>query len=197
VRDFAVSKRLGRMAADLLGVDAVMLYQTAAFFKERGHGETAWHSDLNTAPFDTNSMVTFWIALTDVPDRDHSPLEFASRSHKDFALPYWYTNEGMEDLEGRGYEVTDHTPLKPGDSTAHHGWLLHTAPPNTSGKDRKALAISYVAAGAKRLAARDLRRQPDDEDKEGYQAWINDARPGKPVSHKLLPIVFSRKKGST
>ncbi len=41
--------------------------QTAAFYKESGHGETAWHSDLNTAPFDTNSMVTFWIALTDVP----------------------------------------------------------------------------------------------------------------------------------
>ena len=35
-----------------------MLYQTAAFVKEVGHGETRWHSDLNTAPFDTNHMVT-------------------------------------------------------------------------------------------------------------------------------------------
>lgn len=41
--------------------------QTAAFYKEDGNGETAWHSDLNTAPFDSNDMVTFWLALTDVP----------------------------------------------------------------------------------------------------------------------------------
>ena len=39
-------------------VKSVMLYQTAAFVKEVGHGETRWHSDLNTAPFDTNHMVT-------------------------------------------------------------------------------------------------------------------------------------------
>ena len=41
--------------------------QTAAFYKEDGNGETAWHSDLNTAPFDSNDMITFWLALTDVP----------------------------------------------------------------------------------------------------------------------------------
>lgn len=73
IRSIATSEEFGRMAADLLGVDAVMLYQTAAFYKEAGHGETAWHSDLNTAPFDTNDMVTFWLALTDVPGEPPSP----------------------------------------------------------------------------------------------------------------------------
>ena len=107
VRELATSAEMGRVAADLLGVDSVMLYQTAAFFKFAGEGETAWHSDLNTAPFDTNYMVTFWIALTDVPTLQHSPLEFASRSHKDFALPYWYTIKGMKELDSRGYVHTN------------------------------------------------------------------------------------------
>ncbi len=107
VRELATSAEMGRVAADLLGVDSVMLYQTAAFFKFAGEGETAWHSDLNTAPFDTNYMVTFWIALTDVPTLQHSPLEFASRSHKDFALPYWYTIKGMKELDSRGYIRTN------------------------------------------------------------------------------------------
>jgi hypothetical protein len=43
-----------------------------------GTEKTARHSDLNTAPFDTNSMITFWIALTAVPTVEHAPLEFAT-----------------------------------------------------------------------------------------------------------------------
>jgi hypothetical protein len=48
----AESPELGRAAAALLGVPSVMLYQTAGFVKSPGDGETAWHSDLNTSPFD-------------------------------------------------------------------------------------------------------------------------------------------------
>lgn len=69
---------------------AVRLYQTSAFYKEPAHGETTWHYDLNTAPLDTNHMVTIWLALTPVPTEESSPLLFASGSHRDFALPYWF-----------------------------------------------------------------------------------------------------------
>ena len=43
VRELATSAHIGRVAADLLGVDSVMLYQTGAFFKFAGDPETAWH----------------------------------------------------------------------------------------------------------------------------------------------------------
>ena len=43
VRELATSEDMGRVAADLLGVDSVMLYQTGAFFKFAGDPETAWH----------------------------------------------------------------------------------------------------------------------------------------------------------
>jgi hypothetical protein len=74
-------------------------------------------SDLNTAPFDSNDMVTFWIALTNVPTLRHSALEFASRSHRDFALPYWQTISGMKRLDARGYTVAKFHPLSVGDAT--------------------------------------------------------------------------------
>ena len=74
------------MAADLMGVDSVMLYQTAAFVKFPGNGETRWHSDLNTAPFDTNHMLTFWIALTPVPSLD----EVRAWGHAPALYVHWH-----------------------------------------------------------------------------------------------------------
>ena len=205
VYDFVTSADLGRVAADLMGVDSVMLYQTAAFYKFAGEGETAWHSDLNTAPFDTNDMVTFWIALTDVPTLQHSPLVFASRSHKDFALAYWHTLKGMKDLDARGYKTNKFTPLAKGDASAHHGWLVHTAPPNFSKQDRKALGVAFVDAHARRLGVKDTRVTPNDVDRKGYrevrnhalignthETWIEEIAPGKPVNHRLLPVVYTR-----
>ena len=205
VRELAMSAHMGRTAADLLGVDSVMLYQTGAFFKFAGDGETPWHSDLNTAPFDTNDMVTFWIALTNVPTLEHSALAFASRSHRDFALAYWHTLDGMKELDTRGYKVAKFSPLSAGDATAHHGWLVHAAPPNESQMDRKALTVSYVAAHARRLGTKGTRLTPNDVDRKGYteeknlalvgnthESWIPEISPGKPVKHELLPIVYRR-----
>ena len=52
------------------------------------------------------------------------------------------------------YKVGKFRALSAGDATAHHGWLVHAAPPNESKKDRRALTISYVAAHAPRLGVR-------------------------------------------
>lgn len=190
LRELALSPKLGRLASELMGAKSVMLYQTCAFVKEPGNGETRWHSDLNTAPFDTNDMVTFWIALTPVPTLDHAPLEFATGSHRDFALPYWYSNEGMKDLDAREYKIKSHQPLAPGDATVHHGWVLHAAPPNMSDERRCALAVTYVNANARTLPKDGLRRQPDDEDLEGYRAWLAKVKPGKRALNPMLPVVW-------
>jgi len=89
IHALATDARMGEIAASLLGVPSVRLYQTSVFMKECGHGETSWHADLATAPFDTNHMVTCWIALTPIETEYDSPLEFATGSHRDLALPYW------------------------------------------------------------------------------------------------------------
>ena len=195
IRAFATSPRLGHVAASLLGVPSVRLYQTSVFMKERGHGETSWHADLATSPFDTNHMVTCWVALTPIQTEYDSPLEFASGSHRDLALPYWYTEDGMDNPSGdqREYDVDMHLPLAPGDATFHHGWLFHAAPPNDGKRDRLALAISYVSAAAHVLDVEDdegLRRRPEDEDRESYADWLGEVPGGAVVNHQALPIVY-------
>lgn len=52
-----VVRRFGHVAAQLLGVPRVRLYQDSIFTKRSGDGPTLWHSDLNMAPFDTNDFV--------------------------------------------------------------------------------------------------------------------------------------------
>lgn len=54
-----MSRRLARIAAELLGADEnegdrVRLYQSCVFVKPPGFGETNWHSDANMVPLDTN-----------------------------------------------------------------------------------------------------------------------------------------------
>ena len=44
------------------------------------------------APLDTNAFVTAWLPLRDLAPSD-AALEFASGSHRDFALPYWQSEE--------------------------------------------------------------------------------------------------------
>lgn len=89
-RQLVLSPDLGYIAAKLLGVNAVRVYQDSLFAKRPGDGPTRWHSDLNMAPFDSNDFLTIWIPLKAIPSQAEggSGLTFASGSHRDFALAY-------------------------------------------------------------------------------------------------------------
>ena len=192
IRALATCPRLAQAAASLLGVEGVRLYQTSAFYKSPSHGETSWHTDLHTAPLDTNDMLTCWVALSHIASDDASPLLFATRSHRDFALAYWYTVEGMTSSSGRKYPLVSHAPLAPGDATFHHGWLIHGAPPNFSGRTRKAFAMTFIADGSRRFRPRGRRQQHDGEDLESYAHWLKDVRPGAKIRHPAVPLVWRR-----
>lgn len=186
LRAFALSPRLGFWAAELLGVDRVRLYQDALFVKRPGHGPTHWHSDLPLTPFDTNSFVTVWLALTPVPARGGTGLCFARGSHRDLAgISYC---EPDADLGDR-YSVAEPGPMEPGDATFHHGWVLHSAAEHSSRASqatRVAWAISFVADGA-RLRPRETLET--EEDCESFAAWIDEVPDGAPAAHPLLPLV--------
>jgi len=189
-REYILSKRFAKIAADLLGCEKVRIYQSCVFVKEPGFAETNWHSDLNMVPLDTNEFITLWIPLRPL-DEDDAALHFASKSHRDFALPYWRTVAGMEsDLESR-YDIDTYDELDLGDLTAHHGFTLHWSPPQPEDSaPRYALSICYFADGAKRLDARNLRRAPHEEDLWSYESWLKDIKPGSRARHPQLPLVW-------
>lgn len=76
-----------------------------------------------------------------------------------------------------------------GDVSWHSGWTLHTAPGQPQGtSSRLALSISYFKDGA-RLLPKQAAAKVQLEDKESFQEWYQDLKPGALAKHKLLPIV--------
>ena len=67
------------------------------------------------APLDCNDFVTAWLPLAPVPSirEGGSPLVFASRSHRDFALNHWQDPRLRDDLSGR-YSKKHYAPLNAG-----------------------------------------------------------------------------------
>lgn len=194
---------LGYVASKLLDVPKIRLYQDSVFWKRPIDGPTPWHVDAKMAPFDTSHMVTLWIPLNDIPV-EGTGLMFVSKSHSDFALPYWNPIHNNDDggssslpkewdrLEERYLDrIVDYMPLKVGDLTAHSGWTLHCANDNRESNDRIALAISYVDANAElRPDALDDSGKGDNEDLNSYQTWAKSVPKRKRFQHDLVPIVF-------
>ncbi len=200
VKDLAFE--LGEAASILLDVPTVRLYQDAVFWKRSQDGPTPWHADARMTPFDTQHMITFWIPLQGVPSpRDGgTALIFCSKSHSDFALPYWNPPEGnsasssssaWDRLEDRyPQEVIDYMPMSLGDVTVHSGWTLHCSNGNEikGSKDRLALAISFVDGDAK--IRHNWETIGDDEDRWSYQDWCKEVRPQSKFSNPRVPIVW-------
>jgi ectoine hydroxylase-related dioxygenase (phytanoyl-CoA dioxygenase family) len=218
VKDLAC--RLAQVAATLMDVPSLRLYQDSLFWKRPGDGPTPWHTDARMAPFDTSCMMTLWIPLQPIPV-DGTALLFCSKSHADFALPYWNPYDvatandpksawnQLENRYGRYSDkhlCVDYMPLALGDVTAHSGWTLHCTNPNVSESEhRLALAITYVDARAPVRSSNNINSnddvfsahladgdaKSDSEDRWSYKDWLPQVPKGSfDWDHALVPIVY-------
>lgn len=188
---------LGQTASILLDVPCIRLYQDSVFWKRAGDGPTPWHTDARMAPFDTSHMLTFWISLEEVVE--DTGLIFCSKSHSDFALPFWNDFEGpeyqrLEERYRHQHSCVNYMPLRLGDVTVHSGWTLHCTDGNVKVNDRVALAISFVDARAEvredALGQCNSGGYGDNEDQWSYKAWVQDIKPRQQFRHELVPIVW-------
>src|SRR6476659_3993864 len=81
IRELIFSKRLARIATQLMQVEGVRLYHDQALFKESGGGITPWHADQYYWPLETDKTITAWIPLQATP-LQLGPLEFSAGSHQ-------------------------------------------------------------------------------------------------------------------
>jgi len=95
---------LTRMAAELLGVETVRLYQDTAFWKLPGYDSGPWHRDMHHVPLDT-PIITAWLPLVSISP-EMGCLEFASGSHKEEKrdMPI-HVNEHLVDHEDGSSEL--------------------------------------------------------------------------------------------
>lgn len=187
VREFVLGRRLGRIAARLLGVPGVRLYHDQALYKEPAGGHTPWHADHYYWPMATDRCVTAWIPLQETP-KEMGPLEFAVGSHtvevaRD--LPIGDASEAriQDAVSAHGFEI-DASGYALGDVSFHAGWTLHRAGPNTTGEPRRVMTVIYMD--------RDMRlAEPANENQElDRQAFCPGVVVGDIIDSPLNPIIY-------
>lgn len=155
MRAVALSPRLGGLAADLLGEQAVRIYHDNALSKEPGCGRTPWHHDDEHFPLDSTQVVTAWMPMLAIP-APMGPLSFARGSGlrplvQDLGFDKVGTSYDVEvarRFAAAGVSVED-GPYAVGDVSFHSALCFHTAGPNRTTQSRRALATTYFADGVR------------------------------------------------
>jgi ectoine hydroxylase-related dioxygenase (phytanoyl-CoA dioxygenase family) len=191
VARFTLSRRFGKIAAELMGVDGVRLYHDQALFKEAGGGPTPWHQDQFYWPLDTDRTITMWMPLVDVPAEIGS-MSFVSGSQRlGYLGEYPISDESERAFEElvseRGLKVETHGALEAGDATFHAGWILHGAPPNPTGVLRAVMTVIYMPDG--------IRVSEPNSDFQRYdlRKWLPGCAPGDLAKSDINPLIYSSK----
>jgi ectoine hydroxylase-related dioxygenase (phytanoyl-CoA dioxygenase family) len=188
VRKLVLSKRLAKVAADLLGVKNVRIYHDQALFKEPGGGPTPWHQDQYYWPIDTHDTITMWMQLVDI-NVDMGMLTFASGSQKNGSIfDYEISDESESEFDKyvheKQFKISRANTMKAGDATWHYGFTIHNAPGNNSDIMREVFTIIYIADGAKITQPTNSYQEAD------LKTWLLSKEVGSPADSELNPLVL-------
>ena len=189
VRKFSLAKRMGKIAAELLGVENVRIYHDQALYKEPGGGFTPWHQDQYYWPVDTNNTITMWMPLIDIT-AEMGMLTFASGSHtagfvENVAISDESESRFERFINDKRLKVSRAESMKAGDTSWHYGWTLHSAPGNMSKHiTREVMTVIYIAEGA-RVTEPQNKHQENDR-----QRWLCGLEPGDLVASRLNPVIL-------
>ena len=188
VKKLVLSKRLAKVAADLLGVENVRIYHDQALFKEPGGGPTPWHQDQYYWPIDTHNTVTMWMPLVDI-NVDMGMLTFASGSQKNGSIfDYEISDESEAEFDKyvgeQQFEISRANTMKAGDATWHYGFTIHNAPGNKSDIMREVFTIIYIADGAKITQPTNSYQEAD------LKTWLLSKEIGTTADSELNPLVL-------
>jgi ectoine hydroxylase-related dioxygenase (phytanoyl-CoA dioxygenase family) len=186
-KEFVFSKRLAKIAADLMEVEGVRLYHDQALYKEPSGGITPWHADQFYWPLASPKTITVWIPLQATP-MEMGPLAFAEKS------------QAVE--IGRDLEISDESeaimqqsltqfnlqesPFDLGEVSYHAGWLFHRAGPNSSAKPRKVMTMIYMDKDQRVMQPRNSYQVAD------WETWLASVPIGSTPDSPLNPVLFSR-----
>ncbi|MFE5179025.1 phytanoyl-CoA dioxygenase family protein [Streptomyces sp. NPDC056634] len=186
VKGLVFSRRLARIAAELLGVRAVRLYHDQALYKEPSGGITPWHADQYYWPLSSDRCLTVWLPLQETPV-EMGPLAFARGSHL-FAygrdLPISDQSEARlkETVREQNFEDVVE-PFALGDASFHRGWTFHHAGPNRAAVARRVMTVIYMDA--------DIRvAEPTNDHQAADRGWMPGTAIGQVPDTPLNPVLY-------
>jgi ectoine hydroxylase-related dioxygenase (phytanoyl-CoA dioxygenase family) len=188
VRQFALARRFGKIAADLMDVSGTRIFHEQSLFKEPGGGKTPWHQDQYYWPLSEMTTLGMWMPLVDVSS-DMGCMKFASGSHHHGFLGQHAISDGSEATYERYIAENElpvvSNPMKAGDATFHYGWTLHGAGANVSQTMREAMIVTMFADGM-RVAEPQNKSQENDR-----VVYLGGRAPGELADSTLNTLLYS------
>jgi ectoine hydroxylase-related dioxygenase (phytanoyl-CoA dioxygenase family) len=189
IKELVFSKRIAKIAADLMQVDGVRLYHDQALFKEGGGGITPWHADQFYWPLSTDKTVTAWIPLQATP-LEMGPLEFSAGSHTIVEGRELAISDESEAILQKKLRVTDFKhviePFDVGEISFHSGWIFHRAGANVTDEMRKVMTIIYMDKNML------LKNPENDNQKIDWETWCPGAVIGEIINSPINPVLFTK-----
>jgi ectoine hydroxylase-related dioxygenase (phytanoyl-CoA dioxygenase family) len=187
IKEFVFSKRIAKLAADLMQTNGVRMYHDQALFKEGGGGITPWHADQYYWPLNSDKTVTAWIPLQAIP-LEMGPLEFSAASHQVVEGRELEIGDESETMIQQKLKVTDFKhviePFDAGEISFHSGWVFHRAGANTTDQMRKVMTIIYMDKNMQL-------KQPENKNQiNDWNTWCPGAIIGEEINSPLNPILF-------
>ena len=187
VKELVFSKRLAKIATDLMQTSGARLYHDQALFKEGGGGITPWHADQYYWPLDTDKTITAWIPLQATP-LELGSLEFSAGSHRIVEGRNLEISDESEQQIEQKLRVTDFKHVIEafdiGEISFHSGWVFHRAGANSTSQMRKVMTIIYMD--------RDMRlKSPENQNQiNDWNTWCPGAVIGEVINSPLNPILY-------
>jgi ectoine hydroxylase-related dioxygenase (phytanoyl-CoA dioxygenase family) len=187
VKEFVFSKRLAKIASDLMEVDGVRIYHDQALFKEGGGGITPWHADQYYWPLETDKTVTAWIPLQETP-LELGPLEFSAGSHQIVEGRDLEISDESEAAIQQRLKVTDFKHVIEafdlGEVSFHSGWVFHRAGANTTDQMRKVMTVIYMDKNM-------LLKNPENKNQiNDWKTWCPEVKVGEVINSPINPIIY-------
>lgn len=189
IKEFIFSKRLAKIAADLMQTDGVRMYHDQALYKEAGGGITPWHADQYYWPLNTDKTITAWIPLQAVP-LEMGPLEFSAGSHIIVEGRELAISDDSEATIQKTLRVTDFKhviePFDLGEISFHSGWVFHRAGANTTEDMRKVMTVIFMDKDM-------ILKQPENENQvNDWNRWCPGANIGEIIDSPINPVMYQR-----
>jgi len=187
VKEIVFSKRLAKIAADLMGVEGVRMYHDQALFKEPGGGHTPWHADQYYWPLANDNTVTAWIPLQ-ATGLELGPVEFSAKSQQLQEGRTFKISDDSETIIQKKLTLNDFKkvvePFETGEVSFHNGWVFHRAGANATKNMRKVMTVIYMDKDMRLKAPANENQQAD------WDTWCPGAVVGDLIDTPLNPILY-------
>ena len=151
MRKLMLDARLGKLAADLAGVEGIRIWHDQALIKRPWANPTGWHLDNPYWSFHSRDAISLWVTLDDAT-LHNGCLYFLPGTHKLATFDNVGIGQNIGDLfkvypawAGRESAAA---PMKAGSCSFHNALIAHGAGANMTPGFRRAMTCAYMPDGS-------------------------------------------------